>query len=344
MTSLKIFLAHWAGSDHRRQAVTATLMAIADESRGIAQLIADGPLAGNLAAAVEENVQGEIQKALDQITNDRLIEACRRAPVAAIASEELDHPVPGTAGAPLLVAMDPLDGSSNIDTNVSIGTIFSILPAPDHLDPHSHAAFLQPGRAQLAAGYVLYGPQTTLVLTVGEGTQIFTLDRRTGDYILTTAHVKIPEKTKEYAINASNARHWDPPIKAYIAEAQAGAEGSRGEDMNMRWVGSLVADGHRIMIRGGVYLYPSDSRKGYREGRLRLLYECNPISYIVEQAGGGATTGDMPILDIEPGKLHQRVAFIFGSAHEIERIEGHHADPGATETNPLFNKRGLFRS
>ena len=344
MTSLTQFLSEWAGHDTLRQAVRATVEAIAAESRGIAALIADGPLAGNLAAAIEENVQGEVQKALDQITNDRLIEACRRAPVAAIASEELDHPVPGTPGAPILVAMDPLDGSSNIDTNVSIGTIFSLLPAPADLDPHSHEAFLQPGRAQLAAGYVLYGPQTTLVLTVGAGTQMYTLDRRTGDYILTTAEVKIPARTREWAINASNARHWDPPIRAYMAELHAGAEGARGEDTNMRWVGSLVADGHRILIRGGVYLYPSDSRKGYREGRLRLVYECNPISFVVEQAGGEATTGDLPILDVEPGKLHQRVPFIFGSAHEIERILSHHADPAAGEPNPLFSKRGLFRT
>jgi fructose-1,6-bisphosphatase I len=343
MTSLSAYLESWAQSDPQRQAVAATVEAIADASRGIAELISEGPLVGNLAEAIEENVQGEVQKALDNITNERLIEACRRAPVAAVASEELDHPVAATPGAPLLVAMDPLDGSSNIDTNVSIGTIFSILRAPAHLNPETHDAFLQAGRKQLCAGYVLYGPQTMVVLTVGDGTHIFTLDRRTNTYILTTRNVRIPEKTREFAINASNSRHWDPPIKAYIAECLAGAEGPRGEDTNMRWVGSLVADGHRILIRGGVYLYPSDQRKGYNEGRLRLIYECNPLSFIVEQAGGGATTGDMAVLDVEPAKLHQRIAFIFGSAHEIERIQGHHIEPVADDS-PLFTKRGLFRS
>ena len=324
MTDLATFLRTWASADILRQAVAAVIVEIADAGRGISDLIADGPLAGNLGAAVEENVQGEIQKALDSITNDRIIAACRRAPVAAIASEELDHPVIGSAGAPLLVAMDPLDGSSNIDTNVSIGTIFSILPAPEGVDPVSDAAFLQTGRNQLGAGYVLYGPQTTLVITVGEGTQMFTLDRKSGDFILTAATVQAPEKAKEWAINASNARHWDPSVKAYIDECQAGTTGARGEDTNMRWVGSLVADGHRILVRGGVYLYPADSRKGYGEGRLRLLYECSPLAFIVEQAGGAATTGTMAILDVMPGKLHQRVGFIFGSKSEVARIESHY--------------------
>ena len=326
MIDLKTYLSDWAKSGVTSMAVAETVMAIAEAGIGISALIADGPLAGNLGAAIEENVQGEVQKALDQITNDRIIAACRKAPVAAIASEELDHPVAGTAGAPLLVAMDPLDGSSNIDTNVSIGTIFSILPAPATLDPESHDAFLQVGRNQLAAGYILYGPQTTLVLTVGAGTQIYTLDRKSSRFILTTAAVQVPEKTKDFAINSSNARHWDRPIRAYVDECIAGAGGKRGEDTNMRWVGSLVADGHRILIRGGVYLYPSDARKGYSEGRLRLLYECNPLSMIVEQAGGGASTGYGPVLDVEPAKLHQRVGFIFGSKHEVERIEGHHED------------------
>jgi fructose-1,6-bisphosphatase I len=273
---------------------------------------------------VEENVQGEVQKALDSITNDRIIAACRTAPVAAIASEELEHPVAGVAGGSVLVAMDPLDGSSNIDTNVSIGTIFSILPCPAGIDPVSETAFLQTGRNQLAAGYILYGPQTTLVLTVGSGTQFFTLDRANHQFILTADRVKPPAKAKEWAINASNARHWDDHIKAYIDECLAGSTGARGEDTNMRWVGSLVADGHRILVRGGVYLYPADRRKGYGEGRLRLLYECNPLSLIVEQAGGAATTGTMPVLDVVPQKLHQRVGFIFGSAEEVTRIERHY--------------------
>jgi len=324
MTDLQTYLTTWAKDDAIRQAVAATILALAEAGAGISALIADGPLAGNLGAAIEENVQGEVQKALDQITNDRIIAACRRAPVAAIASEELDLPVAGTAGAPLLVAMDPLDGSSNIDTNVSIGTIFSILPAPAGVDPISEAAFLQTGRNQLAAGYILYGPQTTLVATLGQGTQMFTLDREKGVFLLTNPAVAVPPATKEYAINAANARHWDAAIQAYVAECQAGVTGPRGEDTNMRWVGSLVADGHRILVRGGVYLYPADARKRYGEGRLRLLYECSPLAFILEQAGGAASTGTGAVLDVLPTRLHQRVGFLFGSRLEIDRIEAHY--------------------
>lgn len=325
MTSdLESHLKAWSGNDSLRSAVAATVLAIAEAGRGISALIADGPLAGNLGAAIEENVQGEVQKALDSITNDRIIAACKAAPVAAIASEELDHPVEANPGAPLLVAVDPLDGSSNIDTNVSIGTIFSILPAPAGVTPVPEAAFFQTGRQQLAAGYILYGPCTALVLTVGAGTQIYTLDRTSGRFILTNEAVTIPQSAKEWAINASNSRHWDPAMRAYIDDCLAGATGPRSEDTNMRWIASLVADGHRILMRGGVYLYPSDSRKGYTEGRLRLLYECNPISFLVEQAGGRASTGTMNVLDIAPAKLHQRVSFLFGSANEIDRIEGYY--------------------
>jgi fructose-1,6-bisphosphatase I len=324
MTDLQTFLKAWAATDPLRGAVASTILAIAGAGVGISALIADGPLGGNLGAAIEENVQGEVQKALDHITDERIIAACQTAPVAAIASEERDHPVAGNGQGTVLVAMDPLDGSSNIDTNVSIGTIFSILPVPAGVDPASDAAFLQTGRNQLAAGYIVYGPQTALVLTVGEGTQIFTLDRAKGIFFLTTARVAITPKAKEYGINASNARHWDPAIKAYIDECLAGTTGPRGEDTNMRWVGSLVADCHRILMRGGVYLYPADSRKGYGEGRLRLLYECGPLAMLVEEAGGKATTGTMPVLDVMPGKLHQRVGFIFGSAEEVAGIEAHY--------------------
>jgi fructose-1,6-bisphosphatase I len=324
MTDLTTFLKAWSKTDTTAGAVSEVILAIAEAGVGISALIADGPLAGNLGAAIEENVQGEVQKALDNITNERIIAACRKAPVAAIASEELDLPVAGNPGAPLLVAMDPLDGSSNIDTNVSIGTIFSIWPAPAGLDPVSEAAFLQTGRSQLGAGYVLYGPQTTLVMTVGQGTQMFTLDRNSATFILTTDRVAIPAKTREYGINASNARHWDASIKAYVDECLSGTTGARGEDTNMRWVGSLVADGHRILIRGGVYLYPADARKGYDKGRLRLLYECSPLAFIVEQAGGRASTGFGAVLDVMPTKLHQRVPFLFGSADEMARIEAHY--------------------
>ena len=322
--SLYSFLEKWAGRDSLRQDIAATVHALADAGRDIAALVSDGPLAGELAAAMTENVQGEVQKFLDVHSNDLLIEACRRAPVAAIASEELDHPTAIHHDGTLLVAVDPLDGSSNIDTNVSIGTIFSVLRAPDHVDPHTHDAFLQKGRDQLAAGYILYGPQTTLVMTLGQGTQMFTLDRRRGTFICTNRAMKIPPRTKEFAINSSNRRHWNEPTQRYIDECVHGAEGARGEDTNMRWVGSLVADGHRILVRGGVYLYPADKRKGYQEGRLRLIYESNPIGWVVEQAGGAVSTGNENILDIEPSILHQRIPLVFGSRLEVERIESHH--------------------
>lgn len=322
--SLYSFLEKWAGQDSLKRDVAATVHALADAGRDISALVSDGPLAGELAAAMTENVQGEVQKFLDVHSNDLLVEACRRAPVAAIASEELDHPIALHHDGTMLVAVDPLDGSSNIDTNVSIGTIFSILRAPDHVDAHTHDAFLQKGRDQLAAGYILYGPQTTLVMTLGKGTQMFTLDRRRGAFILTNRSMKIPEKTKEFAINSSNRRHWNEPTRRYIDECVRGKEGKRGEDTNMRWVGSLVADGHRILVRGGVYLYPADKRKAYAEGRLRLIYESNPIGWVVEQAGGRVTTGEENLLDLEPSILHQRIPFIFGSRHEVERIESHH--------------------
>ncbi len=322
--SLWSFLEKWAGRDRMRRDVAATIHALADAGREISALVSDGPLAGELAAATTENVQGEVQKFLDLHSNDLLVEACKHAPVAAIASEELDHPIGIYDDGTVLVAVDPLDGSSNIDTNVSIGTIFSILPSPEHVDASTHDAFLQKGRDQLAAGYILYGPQTTLVLTVGEGTKMFTLDRRRGAFILTNRDVRIPERTKEFAINSSNQRHWNEPTRRYIEECLHGAEGDRGEDTNMRWVGSLVADGHRILVRGGVYLYPADKRKGYQEGRLRLIYESNPIGWVVEQAGGAISTGNECILDIEPRNLHQRIPLVFGSRHEVERIESHH--------------------
>ena len=321
------YLGTWAGGDARRRDVAATVTALTDACRAISVLVAQGNLEQNLGAAVTENVQGETQKALDDLTDRMLIEACRRAPVAAIASEEDEHPVPGNpAGAGLLVAFDPLDGSSNIDINVSIGTIFSILPVKPGTEPVSVEAFLQPGRNQLAAGYVLYGPQTTLVLTVGAGALCFTLDRRRDAFVLTHDRLEVPHATKEFAINMANQRHWPAPVQRYIDECLKGADGGRGENTNMRWVASLVADCNRVLIRGGVYLYPGDARPGYGEGRIRVLYEASPIAFVVEQAGGEAVTGGgAKILDIVPARLHQRASLIFGSRDEVERIEGHHA-------------------
>jgi len=241
------------------------------------------------------------------------------------------------AGAPLLVAIDPLDGSSNIDTNVSVGTIFSILPNTD--------SFLQPGDRQLAAGYAIYGPQTALVLTTGEGTHVFTLDRASGQFRLTAEHVRVPRKTREFAISAANHRHWDEPIRIYVDDCLAGTEGPRGEDFNMRWIASMVAEAHRVLARGGVYMYPGDLREGYQRGRLRLLYEANPVAWLIEQAGGAASTGTCRILEIMPEGIHQRVPLIFGSRDEVERLDRYHRDPYPLgERSPLFGRRGLFRS
>ena len=326
---LAAYLGAWAGGDAQRAAVAETVGVIADTCRDISTLVAEGNLSQDLGAAVTENVQGETQKRLDDLTDRMLIEACRRAPVAAIASEEDEHPVPGRPDAGLLVAFDPLDGSSNLDLNVSIGTIFSILPVKPGTDPVSSAAFLQPGRNQLAAGYVLYGPQTTLVLTVGQGTVCFTLDRRRNGFAMTHDGLRIPSETREFAINMSNRRHWPMPVQRYIEECLAGAEGPRGENTNMRWVASLVADCNRILIRGGVFLYPGDARPGYGAGRVRVLYEAAPIAFVVEQAGGHAITGQGAVLDIEPTTLHQRASLMFGSQREVARIERSYAEGGA---------------
>jgi fructose-1,6-bisphosphatase I len=244
-----------------------------------------------------------------------------------MASEEMDEPMGIPVAYPrgkYLLLFDPLDGSSNIDVNVSIGTIFSVLPGPPNGEEVGEAAFLQRGSRQVCAGYTVYGPQTLLVLTVGHGVQVFTLDRDTGSFLLTQSDVKIPADTREFAINMSNVRHWEPPVKRYVDELLAGKTGPRGTDFNMRWVASMVADVHRIMSRGGIFMYPRDARAGCETGRLRLLYEGNPMALLIEQAGGAATNGHQRILDIEPEKLHQRVAVFLGSANEIERVTSYH--------------------
>ncbi len=248
-------------------------------------------------------------------------------------------------GAPLAVAMDPLDGSSNIDANVSIGTIFSLLPRATAGNGASEAAVLQAGTNQLAAGMVVYGPQTALVLTLGQGTHIFTLERTTSTFVLTRADVRIPVGTREYAINASNYRHWEEPVRAYIDDCIAGAEGPRGENFNMRWIASLVAEAYRIFARGGIFLYPRDARRGYRSGRLRLVYEANPIAFLVEQADGAASDGERRILGIHPRELHERVPLVFGARDKVERVARYHANPHSIgERSPLFARRGLFRA
>lgn len=343
--TLRIYLNEWAGGDTKRQAVSQIIEAIADSCRVIGQVISKGDLGGSLGACLGENVGGDTQKALDIQANDLLVARLMETPVAHIASEEIETAIStGNEDAPFCVAMDPLDGSSNIDVNVSIGTIFSVLPALEGVsDPDRQLR--QPGANQVAAGYVIYGPQTALVLTVGEGTQLFTLDQASGNFQLTVPDSQIPADAKEFAINASNYRHWDDHVRLYINDCMAGVEGPRGKNFNTRWIASLVAEAHRILSRGGVFLYPSDDRKGYENGRLRLLYEANPIALLIEQAGGGATTGTGRVLEVEPKKIHQHVPLIFGSRNEVSHIERYHGDiGGAGERSPLFGNRGLFRN
>jgi fructose-1,6-bisphosphatase I len=287
-----------------------------------------GALGGVLGSAELENVQGEIQKKLDIIANEVLIEANEwGGHLAAMASEEMQdiYVVPNRfPQGEYLLMFDPLDGSSNIDVNVSIGTIFSVLKKPDGNTQVSETDFLQPGYQQAAAGYCVYGPQTTLVLTVGAGVVMFTLDREQGSWVLTQDQVQIPVDTKEFAINMSNMRHWASPVKTYIDECLAGTTGPRGKDFNMRWVASMVADVHRILMRGGVFLYPWDQREPEKPGKLRLMYEANPMAFLVEQAGGMATNGKQRILDLQPGQLHERVSVILGAKNEVERITSYH--------------------
>ena len=301
---------------------------VARACKSIAISVNKGALGEVLGTAATQNVQGEIQKKLDVISNEVLIEANEwGGHLAAMASEEMDsiHVVPNRyPQGEYLLLFDPLDGSSNIDVNVSIGTIFSVLRKVGHTRGVSEEDFLQPGKQQAAAGYCVYGPQTVLVLTVGAGVAMFTLDRETGSWVLTQSEVTIPEDTKEFAINMSNMRHWAAPVKRYIDECLAGKEGPRGKDFNMRWVASMVADVHRIMTRGGVFLYPWDQREPDKPGKLRLLYEANPMAFLIEQAGGAATNGRQRIMDIGPTKLHERVSVVLGSKNEVQRVTDYH--------------------
>ena len=304
------------------------LEVVARACKSISHAVNKGALGGVLGTAQSENVQGEVQKKLDIIANEVLIEANEwGGHLAAMASEEMEgiHVVPNRyPQGEYLLLFDPLDGSSNIDVNVSIGTIFSVLRKPEGDRGVDEADFLQCGSKQVAAGYCIYGPQTTLVLTVGDGVAMFTLDREQGSFVLTEEDVRIPEDTKEFAINMSNMRHWDAPVRRYIDECLAGKEGPRGKDFNMRWIASMVADVHRILTRGGVFMYPWDKRDPDKPGRLRLMYEANPMGWLVEQAGGAATNGRERLLDIQPARLHERVAVILGSKNEVERVTGYH--------------------
>ncbi len=289
-----------------------------------------GALIGVLGSAGSENVQGETQKKLDIITNEIFIKATEWAGhLAAMASEEMEDIYPIPARYPkgkYLVVFDPLDGSSNIDVNISVGTIFSILRAPQGVENPVAADFLQPGTTQVCAGYALYGPATMLVITSGHGVNGFTLDNDIGEFILTHPDMRISEDTREFAINSSNEQFWEKPVQRYVEECVAGKNGPRGTAFNMRWVASMVAEVHRILIRGGVFMYPKDTKDPSKAGKLRLLYEANPMSFIVEQAGGMSSTGYERIMDIKPSGLHQRVPVILGSKNEVERIVRYHKE------------------
>jgi fructose-1,6-bisphosphatase I / sedoheptulose-1,7-bisphosphatase len=328
----------------------ALLVDVAAAVKAISAMTAKGALGTYSVEYGGKNVQGETQHKLDVLAHEVLIRSCEWGGLlAGMVSEELEHPYPVPAeyarGRYLLV-FDPLDGSSNTDVNVSVGTIFSVLRHEESELP-GVADYLKSGQQQVAAGYAIYGPATMLVISVGKGTHGFTLDREIGNFILTHPNLQIPADTSEFAINTSNARFWEPPVHRYVTECQAGKSGIRGRDFNMRWIASLVAEVHRILMRGGVFMYPKDSKDKSKPGRLRLLYEANPMSLLVEQAGGRATTGNQRLMEVKPESLHQRVALILGSRNEVERIERYHAEyeSGADRpfSSPLFNERSLFR-
>ncbi|WP_328518962.1 class 1 fructose-bisphosphatase [Kribbella sp. NBC_00359] len=327
----------------------ALILDVALACKAISQRIASGALAGVLGAAGATNVQGEQQQKLDVLANEIFLRTNEWGGLlAGMASEELEAPYPIPTRYPrgdCLLVFDPLDGSSNIDVNVSVGSIFSILRAPG--SGAELEDFLQPGTEQVAGGYAIYGPSTLLVLTVGSGVHAFTLDPALGEFFLTRQDITVPESTKEFAINSSNSRFWEPAVRRYIDECLAGSTGPREKDFNMRWVASLVAETHRILTRGGVFLYPRDTKDPAQEGRLRLLYEANPIAFLIEQAGGRASTGRERVLEVRPTGLHQRTGFVFGSREEVDRIERYHAEYGADpeeQSNPLYGFRGLYRA
>ena len=329
-------IAHVRLNDHvgaleTPEGLPAVLAVLGETCAAISRTVAGGALVGALGASGQVNVQDEEQKKLDVITNDMLrkaLAAC--APVFGLASEELDtvEPTGRTGEGGYLVLFDPLDGSSNIDINAPVGTIFSVLRCPEgHLAENGdlgEKAFLQPGTTQVAAGYAIYGPQTMLVLTLGDGVKGFTLDREMGSFVLTHENITIPESTQEFAINMSNQRHWEAPVQRYVSELLAGEDGPLKKNYNMRWVAAMVADVHRILTRGGLFMYPRDSREPSKPGKLRLMYEANPMSFLVEQAGGASTDGHQRILDIQPEGLHQRVAVFLGSKEEVARITAYH--------------------
>jgi fructose-1,6-bisphosphatase I / sedoheptulose-1,7-bisphosphatase len=350
-TTLSKFLIQQSDRVEGASDLAALLIDVAAAVKAISAMTAKGALGGVLGKVGSSSAHGDTQVIkLDLLASDEMLRSCEWGGlVAGMASEELDEPyaVPDefTRGRYLLI-FDPLDGSLNTDVNASVGTIFSVL-RHDHAAAPTVAEYLQPGCRQVAAGYAIYGPATMLVITVGKGTHGFTLDREIGNFILTHPDLQVPLDTSEIAINTSNARFWEPPVHRYVSECQAGKSGDRGRDFNLRWIASMVAEVHHILMRGGVFMYPRDTVDASRPGRLRHMYEANPISLLIEQAGGRATTGRQRLLEVQPETLHQRIPVILGSRNEVERIERYHAefDCGADRpyTSPLFNERSLFR-
>ncbi|MAS06272.1 MAG: class 1 fructose-bisphosphatase [Ahrensia sp.] len=331
-----------ATNDPVKAQIAETVRAFAAAAILVRKSINEGALGAAFAGTRgNANAGGDTQKELDVHADNLFLDAARKAGIGYYASEELANPVAINPDSKIAVAIDPLDGSSNIDTNVSIGTIFSIVPRRED----AATTFAQPGSEQLAAGFFIYGPQMALVLTKRNGTRIFVFSSRLGTFVEAYSAVTVAPMASEFAINMSNYRHWDETTRLYIDDCLAGMDGPREKDFNMRWIASLVADTYRILIRGGVFLYPRDSRKGYSLGRLRLIYEAAPIALLIEQAGGAATDGGTRILDLVPGDVHQRTPLVFGSKKEVEKIARYHTDPSAIGTrHPLFANRGLFRA
>ncbi|MBK9244698.1 MAG: class 1 fructose-bisphosphatase [Burkholderiales bacterium] len=345
-------------------ALNALVLDVALATKAIARAVSFGELGDPMSAQLIDaskshapvlNVQGEAQKALDVVSNEIFLRTTEwSGQLVGMGSEEMEVPYQIPSRYPrgkYLLVFDPLDGSGNIDVNVAVGSIFSILRAPqeaiDSGRDVTEADFLQPGATQVAAGYAIYGPATMLVLTVGNGVAGFTLDHNLGEFKLTHPDIRVPADTQEFAINSSNSRFWESPVKRYVDECLAGKTGPRGKDFNMRWIASMVAEAHRILMRGGVFMYPRDTKDPSRPGRLRLLYEANPIGFVIEQAGGRASTGREPVLGVQPASLHQRIGLVFGSKNEVERIERYHAEAEAGTdkpyVSPLFNERSLYR-
>lgn len=338
-------LADFLSEQQTGEPLLCLLLAISNICINIAEMTAQGALASITEKLDSQNIQGETQTQLDVLSNDLFIDGLRNCDVVAgLASEEMDDVV-NIRAAQYLVAFDPLDGSSNVAVNVSVGSIFSVLNAPASRMP-TESDYLQPGNQQVAAGYALYGPATMLVLTIGKGTHGFTLDSAAKTFVLTHANMQVAETTSEFAINASNERFWEAPIERYVGECKAGKEGVRGRDFNMRWVASMVADVHRILLRGGIYLYPRDSKKPIKAGRLRLMYEASPMSFLAEQAGGKSSTGSTRVMDIVPEGVHQRVPIMIGTAQEVSLVECYTQSHDSGDTHrgfsQLFGDRSLF--